>query len=314
MGLHLNVNNNKIDIRGYKSSWSQTINCNALGTSGSYHKYLDTGTGICPETKIVNGKDDFYKSRTYVHDQQQLIPTSIESFPNTSAGSDGNSVGRLQEFCMKRGASPPRYNERSCGVSGAGAGLFSVECVWSDIVTLGKATNKKEAKRRAAAEMLSKLSGTRSSQGCNNLASGNGDVHHVVSNGFTYEKNCSTRNIESASSPIREENYFSRPKEESYSKNIKEERMSLPNRNTTLHMNDIQSKNFATNGDSLSCSTEDREPSSPQKMDSRHESFLRKLSPNAQPFKPSTPSVSAPLSQRMSASTLQQTRSGPEAV
>ena len=115
----MNVNNNKIDIRGYKSSWSQTINCNALGSSGSYHKYLDTGTGICPETKIVNGKDDVYKSRAYVHDQQQLIPTSIESFPNTSAGSDGNSVGRLQEFCMKRGASPPRYNERSCGVSGA---------------------------------------------------------------------------------------------------------------------------------------------------------------------------------------------------
>ena len=168
------------------------------------------------------------KSRAYVHDQQQLIPTSIESFPNTSAGSDGNSVGRLQEFCMKRGASPPRYNERSCGVSGAGAGagLFSVECVWSDIVTLGRATNKKEAKRRAAAEMLSKLSGTRSSQGSNNHASRNGDVHLWVSK--SYEKNCATRNIESSFSPIREENYFSRPKEESYSKYVKEERMSFP--------------------------------------------------------------------------------------
>ena len=221
---------------------------------------------------------------------------------------------------MKRGASPPRYNERSCGVSGAGAGagagLFSVECVWSDIVTLGRGTNKKEAKRRAAAEMLSKLSGTRSSQGCNNLASGNGDVHLGVSNGFTNEKNCSTRNIESASSPITEENYFSRPKEESYSNYVKEERMSLPkpNRYTTLHMNEIQKGNSATDGDSLSCSSEGRQPSSPQKMDSLHESFQRKLSPNAQPFEPSSPSVSAPLSQRMSASTLQQTRSGPEAV
>merc|ERR1719418_530801 len=186
-----NVNNNNIDIRGYKSSRSQTINCNALGSSGSCHKYLDTGNN--PETKIVNGKDDFYKSRAYVHDQQQHEPTSIENFPNTSAGSDGNSVGRLQEFCMKRGASPPRYNERS-----AGAGLFSVECVWSDIVTLGRATNKKEAKRRAAAEMLSKLSGTRSSQGSNNLASRNGDVRLGVSK--CYEKNYSTRNIKSPSS------------------------------------------------------------------------------------------------------------------
>ena len=214
---------------------------------------------------------------------------------------------------MKRGASPPRYNERSCGVSGAGAGLFSVECVWSDIVTLGMATNKKEAKRRAAAEMLSKLSGTRSSQGSSNHASRNGDVHLGVSK--CYEKNYSTRNIESASSPITEENYFSRPKEESYSNYVKEERMSLPkpNGNTTLHMNEIQKGNFATNGDTLSCSTEGRQPSSPQKMDSLHESFPRKLSPNAQPFKPSLSSVSAPLSQRMSA-TQQQTRSGPEAV
>ena len=214
---------------------------------------------------------------------------------------------------MKRGASPPRYNERSCGVSGAGAGagLFSVECVWSDIVTLGRATNTKEAKRRAAAEMLSKLSGTRSSQGSNNHASRNGDVHLRVSK--SYEKNCATRNIESSFSPIREENYFSRPKEESYSKNVKEERMSFPkpNGNSTLNMNEIQPRNFATNGDSLSCSTEDRQP---QEIDSRHESFPRKLSLNAQPFKPSFPSVSAPLSQRMSASTLQQTRSGPEAV
>ena len=217
---------------------------------------------------------------------------------------------------MKRGASPPRYNERSCWVSGAGAraGLFSVECVWSDIVTLGRATNKKEAKQRAAAEMLSKLSGTRSSQVSNNYVSRNEDVHLGVSK--CYEKNCSTRNIESVSSPIRAENYFSRPKEESYSNYVKEERMSLPkpNRYTTLHMNEIQKGNSATDGDSLSCSSEGRQPSSPQKMDSLHESFQRKLSLHAQPFEPSSPSVSAPLSQRMSASTLQQTRSGPEAV
>merc|ERR1719418_376845 len=97
----MNVNNNNIDIRGYKSSRSQTINCNALGSSGTGHKYLDTGNN--PETKTANGKDDFYKSRAYVHDQQQHGHASTESFPNTSAGSDGNSVGRLQEFCMKRG-------------------------------------------------------------------------------------------------------------------------------------------------------------------------------------------------------------------
>ena len=157
-------------------------------------------------------------------------------------------------------------------------------------MTLGRGTNKKEAKRRAAAEMLSKLSGTRSNQGCNNLASRNGDGQLKFSK--CYEKNCSTRNIESSFSPIREENYFSRPKEESYSKYVKQERMSFPkpNGNTTLNMNEIQPRNLATNGDSLSCSTEDRQP---QEIDSRHESFPRKLSLNAQPFKPSFPSVSA---------------------
>ena len=106
VGTEDSVNNN-IDIRGYKSSRSQTINCNALGSSGSYHKYLDTGTGIGPEAKTVNGKDDFYKSRAYVHDQQQLIPTSIESFPITSSGSDGRyilSMGVLSQiFCQMGG-------------------------------------------------------------------------------------------------------------------------------------------------------------------------------------------------------------------
>ena len=98
---------------------------------------------------------------------------------------------------------------------------------------------------------------------------------------------------------------------------VKEEKMSLPKSkgsNTALHLNEIQKENFATYGDPLSCSTKGRQQSSPPKMDSLHESFPRKLSPNAQSFKTSSPSVSAPLSQRMSASTLQQTRSGPEVV
>merc|ERR1711923_539155 len=140
--------------------------------------------------------------------------------------------------------------------------------------------------------MLSKLSGTRSSQVSNKYVSRNEDVHLGVSK--CYEKNCSTRNIESVSSPIRAENYFSRPKEESYSNYVKEERMSLPKsngNNTVLHMNEIQKENFATYGDSLSCSTKGRQQSSPPKMDSLHESFPRKLSPNAQSFKPSSPSV-----------------------
>ena len=129
---------------------------------------------------------------------------------------------------MKRGASPPRYNERSCGVSGAGAGagLFSVECVWSDIVTLGRATNKKEAKRRAAAEMLSKLSGTKSGQGSSVSASKNVGIP------IYFEGNCSAIDIECVSRPNNDE-FYRTTKENKISKPVKEERMWLPNGNTT---------------------------------------------------------------------------------
>ena len=64
---------------------------------------------------------------------------------------NNNTVGELQELCMRKGIPFPRYNDLGRHIHD---GNFRVECILGSKIITGRGATKKEAKRAAAAQMI----------------------------------------------------------------------------------------------------------------------------------------------------------------